>query len=452
MTRRPTDWSPVRRTSDPVPGDPVLVRELARRYRDTAAAIRDAADGLRKVSDAEGWDSEAGREFASQAGDLGAQIKKAQQRFETAHEALTTYAAALEAAQHKADRARQQAEARREAERREAEQGATFVKPVGPSPEERQVDEAVDDYNRAADEARRKIGHVVGSDGLNDDFWDDVGGFFIELGEIAGTIAAVAGILALCVSWIPVIGQALAAVLGAVALIGTVLSAISNILKGDMVNLVWDLVGIATFGIGRALGGAVKLAGKIGQARAWKSLKIMTRKGLTSKTMPFAKPANYARMSRKGPPGGWSKHLGPRALLRNGFGNRLVRGDIFGNGKQLFTLSRNWTAERILYDVGVARVSPGGWRSVGNRLFGNHDVLPELGKLQRFGDDVLSFGHGPLNAGQMQNLATTLNNVQLTSQAVNASTSLRTGYYAYTDATAPPIGGDPVGQYRSPAR
>lgn len=68
----------------------------------------------------------------------------------------------------------------------------------------------------------------------------------------------VAGLLALCVGWIPIIGQALAAVLGTIALIATAVSLVCNIALaatgyGSWDKVLLDAISLATFGIGRAV-------------------------------------------------------------------------------------------------------------------------------------------------------------------------------------------------------
>jgi len=102
-------------------------------------------------------------------------------------------------------------------------------------------------------------------DGLKDGWWDnwgaDVAAF---VAKWAGRIATVCGIASLLVGWIPIVGQALAAVLGTIALVASVVSLVCNLAlyltgRGDLLNVVLDVVSVATFGLGRVAGAAAKV-------------------------------------------------------------------------------------------------------------------------------------------------------------------------------------------------
>ncbi|MDR0782214.1 MAG: hypothetical protein LBE83_00415, partial [Propionibacteriaceae bacterium] len=47
---RPTDWKPVGRSSDPTPGDPVVVRTGATEYKSVATKLKSAAAALRLLN------------------------------------------------------------------------------------------------------------------------------------------------------------------------------------------------------------------------------------------------------------------------------------------------------------------------------------------------------------------------------------------------------------------
>ena len=95
---RPSDWSAVGRTVDPTPGDPVVVADGARRYRQVADAINRCAQNLRAL--------EAG---ASQAESVTALLEsrdtivdgvvKAENRYRVAADALDSYAQVLDRVQ-----------------------------------------------------------------------------------------------------------------------------------------------------------------------------------------------------------------------------------------------------------------------------------------------------------------------------------------------------------------
>ncbi|MFD9203840.1 hypothetical protein ACFWDP_36930, partial [Streptomyces anthocyanicus] len=92
--------------------------------------------------------------------------------------------------------------------------------------------------------------------------------------DIAGAVAAVCGLVALLVGWIPVIGQAIAGVLGTIALIATAISLVCHLLlaingDGSWGDVAMDVLGLATFGIGRVFSAGAKLAATAGRSRVW---------------------------------------------------------------------------------------------------------------------------------------------------------------------------------------
>ena len=95
---RPTDWNPLA-SSDPIPGDPGVVRQAAQNYADVAEAINTARDRLNAITfkgKSHHIDALRGK-----CEDLVVQIKQASSRCSGAAGALKTYAGALEGAQAK---------------------------------------------------------------------------------------------------------------------------------------------------------------------------------------------------------------------------------------------------------------------------------------------------------------------------------------------------------------
>jgi hypothetical protein len=102
---RPGDWGPLS-AADPVPGDVEAVRQLARRWADTAQAVETATHGLRQVHDSTThWRSASGRTFAERAGVLAGALDRAWWRYAAGAEILHGYARALDGAQGRADTA-----------------------------------------------------------------------------------------------------------------------------------------------------------------------------------------------------------------------------------------------------------------------------------------------------------------------------------------------------------
>ncbi|WP_049579464.1 hypothetical protein [Streptomyces sp. SBT349] len=314
---RPADWYPLTEDGrDPIPGDWELVREAAARYRRTADAISRARTLLGEVTDSEeGWRSDAGTAFREKATELSGDIWKAHGRYDVAALALANYWPVLEDAQDESLSLRQQAitaqeridaanstmdglDESRENQDLEGDDLTENEEAHGRAEGERGAAEGelaslksrlnglIEEKNRAAQSAADQIGEFIGGDGLEDGFWDRVGGaldvirdVLITLGNIGGFIAAWAGLAALLVGWIPVIGQALAGILGVIALVGSIFSLVGNLLQGKWGMALLDVVGIVTFGLGRAAGSAARLGAQGSRFQAFRSLRGMSEFG-----------------------------------------------------------------------------------------------------------------------------------------------------------------------------
>lgn len=315
MSGRPADWAPLTEDGrDPVPGDWEMVQEAAARYRRTADAIQRAKELLEDVTDSEdGWQSEAGTAFREKATEVSDDVWKAWGRYDAAATALAGYWPELEDAQTESlslrteaidvqerinslngriDGAQQEAENASDSDADDAEdraaeanrqvaglQGQLDYQQGELTRLRNRLAEIVEAKDQAAQRAADAIGDFIGGDGLKDGFWDRVGAFFdalkdflIMIGEWAGRIAAICGVLALLVSWIPVIGQALAGILGAIALVASVFSMVGNALQGKWLNFALDVVGILTFGIGRAVTPMLSSAGGIARFSAFRNV------------------------------------------------------------------------------------------------------------------------------------------------------------------------------------
>lgn len=306
MTARPRDWSPLGLSSDPTPGDAERVAGAGRHYREVAEAIETAARRLREIAGDSQMRSEAVEEFVSSANGVASDISKAQERYANTGAALSDYSTALALAQNDADAALREATSAREdmqqADRNRASADDDLTRartandalpPDQPAADltglqasvnrfsqahseasgrleaaQRKAENARKDAEDAADRARRRIEDVVDGSDLNDSWWDNVASVIKKIADIAGAIAAIAGVAALLVGWIPVIGQALAAVLGTIALVAGVVSLLANTAlliggKGSLTSVLLDVVGLVSFGLGRAVisGGRGVMAG-----------------------------------------------------------------------------------------------------------------------------------------------------------------------------------------------
>ncbi|MFJ8198005.1 hypothetical protein [Streptomyces sp. NPDC096152] len=300
MTGRPRDWHPIA-DSDPVPGDPDRMAALGKQLRKTADELERQIRNLKAVAEVDAWDSKAGKEFREKAKGNVKKLEAAFKRYDTAATAIGSevveegggyqdklharprnYASDLNRAQEIADAALKDA---KDAEERK---GAAQKSLDGLSSRDKkdhsgkdrkdfeaERDAAGDDVSAArekineakkirdvaAKRARDSIEAVINHDSLKDGFWDTL---VKEIADITSFIATWCGILSLVVGWIPVIGQALAGVLGAIAMIATLINFIATFVQVLQGNAEWLDLGLAALGfvmmgVGK---GFSKIAGK----------------------------------------------------------------------------------------------------------------------------------------------------------------------------------------------
>jgi hypothetical protein len=290
---RPADWSPLGLSADPVPGDAVLVLAGGNDYLEVADAIERSASRMRQL-DTGGMVSEALDSLMDKKEDTVEEISRAYDRYRATGDALVAYASALESAQRDSaaalDRARaaaadaESASSTRRyyldladgtqdpAERTDYEQlaaryGGDADAAAGTvAAAQADVEAAVELRDRAAEDAVSNIEDVIANDGLKDGWWDNWGSKLVAaITDIAGWVSTIAGVLALAVSWIPVVGQALAAALLVVAAVAAVINAIGNIVLASTGERSWteaviSIAGAALSCIG--LGGAARLVAR----------------------------------------------------------------------------------------------------------------------------------------------------------------------------------------------
>lgn len=290
---RPGDWSALGLGRDPIPGDPGHVRDGGRDYLDVAIAIGDAVDALRSM-ELDGDESEAVETLITNAGDVADSISRAEERYRETAFALLEYAPRLASAQetsiealHLAQSAQEDADEAEEKETRylrlaegEADEhkaieyrdlarragGDADDAGAGLTHARNKLHDAIDERDRAARDAEDRIREIVDNDGLNDSWWDDWGADLVAvITDIAGWVSTIAGVLALCVSWIPVIGQALAGVLLIVAGVAAVINAIGNIALAATGERSWVEAGISIVGAVLSVVGLGAVARSLGK-------------------------------------------------------------------------------------------------------------------------------------------------------------------------------------------
>ena len=294
---RPVDWSVVGFDSDPVPGDPVVVRQGGNDYVGVADAIRRCADSLRALDAGGSRGSESVEALLETRDDILSKVEVAEARYRSAGNALVEYAGALERAQTDSlnalaaarsaqldvDEAVARAGRMRESAGEYPEQGdgaddrARYERAAttadadasaarGRVQAQRQVIlNAMGERDTAAVKAQNAI-DGAGDDGLGDSWWDDWGAKIASwVAKICDIVSAITGVLGLLVCWIPVIGQALAGVLFAISAISGIVAAIAHVALavGGEESWMEALISVAFAALGCLGLGAMKGVGKV---------------------------------------------------------------------------------------------------------------------------------------------------------------------------------------------
>ncbi|MES5824389.1 hypothetical protein [Streptomyces sp. RG80] len=320
MAGRPRDWHPVA-DRDPVPGDPDQVAALGRQLRKTADELQRQIRNLKAIAELDSWDSKAGKEFREKAKGNTKKLEAAFSRYDMAADALGTevteigggyqdklhakpknYATDLNRAQEIADAAlrdAKDAEDRKGAAQRSLDGLSEKDKDDKKKLEEQrdlaggeiaaaqeQIAQAKAIRNKAAGQACEALDDAASlNDSLKDDFWDKFDDWVDTVGKWAEDWATKLGVAALAVGWIPVIGQALAGVLGALSTILTLASTVATVIqviRGDkgLKDLAFSVLGLAMMGVGKAFS---KIAGKYAQ----RALKVMDKANVAKTSAQF---------------------------------------------------------------------------------------------------------------------------------------------------------------------
>ncbi|MFD5648899.1 hypothetical protein [Streptomyces sp. NPDC127039] len=348
---------------------------LGKQLRKTADELERQVRNLKAVAEVDAWDSKAGKEFREKASGNVKKLEAAFKRYDTAATAIGTrveevggthqdkvtasprnYASDLNRAQEIADAALKEAkdaDERKSASQKSLDnlsgkdggQDATDkdrkdleAKRKAAGDEIDAAREKINDAKRirddAAKRARESMDAVINHDSLKDGFWETL---VDDIATITSWVATVCGILSLLVGWIPVIGQALAGVLGAIAMIATLINFVATLVQVAQGNADWMDVGMAALGFlmmgvgkgfskiaGKFAKGTLGRLGKAGAARtarqvsranknlrraAYKDMKLGKGDVLKSLKEPFTEPFSKAA---------WAKNL---KTLKPGGGN-----------------------------------------------------------------------------------------------------------------------------------
>lgn len=308
----------------PLTGDPDLLESKASHYAEIADAITRSVTTLRKVHGIEGMTSKAVDAIRDKAEQVANDIDKARDRYVVTASSLTTYSRRLRLAQDAANTAIMHINTKQEAANH-AHSALTraFQTAEASTPDTKDADhrlqttaqdgadtadqelavarkawhDALEDKNTAAGVAISAITEVVSgkkNHGLADGLWDDfVGSDFFK---ILKTVCDWAGVLAIFLSWVPILGQFLI-VLAAVGAVLAIVQAAVKLSegKGSWGDLIFAVgIGVLTvFGrkifavLGENARGAVALKtfSKVGNdVKAGRALQGETAIGLRQAT------------------------------------------------------------------------------------------------------------------------------------------------------------------------
>ncbi|WP_349898419.1 hypothetical protein [Parafrigoribacterium soli] len=291
---RPTDWSPVDYGSDPIPGDPTIVLTGGQDYLEVADAILSAERRLRSLDIGSLVESEAVDALAKTADEVAGNIARAEKRYRAAGNALVAYAPKLENAQRESYDALLSARSAQDAAAESRTLHTHYLRLADDAQEPSQsisyrqlsdnyesdahtalaqrsqaisrVHDAIHVRDVAAQSAIGQIREITKSDDLNDSWWDNWGKDVLSvITDVAGWVSAIAGVLALLVSWIPVVGQLLAGALLVIAGIAAIVNALGNIVLASTGDRSWAEAGLSIAGAVLScvgMGAAVRLVAK----------------------------------------------------------------------------------------------------------------------------------------------------------------------------------------------
>ncbi|MFH8764526.1 hypothetical protein [Streptomyces althioticus] len=235
---RPTDWHPLRE-SDPVPGDPVEIREQVKHMKKIAEYLRTQAEALTAMADADNLKGKYADELAENARGLGRKLDLTEDRYREVKGHLSNWADELEDFQKKADKAlgdAQEAQRTIESRSKNDDQSSDGKKdgkdgadddPVLKQAKE-DLEEARKRLNSTEGNYQERSGHFASKirssidDDMKDSWWNDVKGWVADadwLGDIAdwaSWAATAVGVVAMFFPAVGVLALALTAVVAAI--------------------------------------------------------------------------------------------------------------------------------------------------------------------------------------------------------------------------------------------
>ena len=281
-------------------GNADLVLSKGKSYQDIADAIENAITALDAIVDDQGTTAQSMTKTRELAGDVRDDIKKATARYRVTGDALAGYAPTLDSSISSSDTAATRiAEIELDLSAALVAKGNAETSSIDQSPEATPADkaaaenaltsatnrveslqsdltywkgqwqEAKDGKDTAARTARNSIDEQFERDeknDLQDSGWDKFVDFVSGVYKVFKIICDIAGILAIFLSWVPILGQ----VLLVLAAIGAILTIVESVVKFAKGEIGWGglLLGVGLGLVGLFGGKLATSLGKVAKARA----------------------------------------------------------------------------------------------------------------------------------------------------------------------------------------
>ncbi|MFH8613262.1 putative T7SS-secreted protein [Streptomyces sp. NPDC018029] len=286
---RPKDWQPLRE-SDPVPGDPVAVREQVKHMKKIAEYLRTQAEALNAMADADNLKGKYAEKLGEDSRALGRKLDEAEDRYREVKGHLSGWAEDLEGFQKRADKALDDAkEAKRVIDAHEnkpdsdkkdkdgddkdkkGDKGSDTEDPALKKAKE-DLEDARGRLNSAAGDYDERASHYAGKirksidDDMKDSWWNDFKAWVADadwIGDWADKLSWLATVVGIAAMFFPALGVIALALTIVVAAAHLLMAATGN---GSWFDVVMDI-------------GALKMARNgVKAAKAIKALQQSSRK------------------------------------------------------------------------------------------------------------------------------------------------------------------------------
>ncbi|WP_055565411.1 putative T7SS-secreted protein [Streptomyces atriruber] len=254
---RPKDWQPLRE-SDPVPGDPVTVREQVKHMKTIAEYLRTQAEALNAMADADNLKGKYAEKLGEDSRALGRKLDEAEDRYREVKGHLSGWADDLEGFQKRADKALGDAkDAQRIIDAHENKPDSDKKAKDGDEKDKKgdkdsdsedpalkkakedlsdargRLNSAAGDYDERASHYAGKIRKSIDDD-MEDSWWNDIKAWVADadwIGDWADILSWAATIVGIAAMFFPA--------LGVIALVLTAIVAVAHLVQAATGNGSW---------------------------------------------------------------------------------------------------------------------------------------------------------------------------------------------------------------------